>query len=64
IRGQPHNRTGHQIMAQTDPSRVIEFLHAYGQAKFGDEWWPGTADAHMTEAELAQFDDVWPHLKA
>jgi hypothetical protein len=29
----------------TNEARTIALLHEYGSAKFGDEWWPGNAEA-------------------
>lgn len=35
-----------------DPRKIIEALHAYGAAKFGDEWWPGNA-SEWVDADTA-----------
>lgn len=38
--------------------RMIQFLHAYAEAKFGDEWWPGMARLHFTPQQIVEFADV------
>lgn len=36
--------------------RTIDLLCTYGNAKFGDEWWPSNASAWMPEGkELEQL---------
>ena len=30
-------------MLATNVARLINLLNEYGDAKFGDEWWPGNA---------------------
>jgi hypothetical protein len=42
--------------------RVIEFLNTYGEAKFGDEWWPGACDSWLSDEQLREFADVWPYF--
>lgn len=42
--------------------RIIELLGEYGEAKFGDEWWPGNA-SNCTGAhgeELERLLETWP----
>ncbi|TKG62375.1 MULTISPECIES: hypothetical protein [Pseudonocardiaceae] len=49
---------------RTSAERVIELLNQYGQAKFGDEWWPGNADSWLDQAdadELATLLDEFDH---
>lgn len=49
---------------RTSAERVIELLNQYGQAKFGDEWWPGNADAWLNQPdadELATLLDELDH---
>lgn len=54
-------------------SRLIDLLNQYGNAKFGDEWWPGCAEAWLPAddaAELAalleggpsEADTIWSRL--
>jgi hypothetical protein len=37
----PEQETAEQRLARLE--RTIELLRRYGEAKFGDEWWPGNA---------------------
>ena len=41
--------------------RLVELLNEYGHAKFGDEWWPGNAEAWIgkekAETLAALLDD-------
>jgi hypothetical protein len=42
-----------------DPNELfIEFLNEYGIARFGDDWWPGTARDYFTDAQIERFSDV------
>jgi hypothetical protein len=38
-----------------DLRRTIELLGAYGEAKFGDEWWPGEPTAWLPADEAAEL---------
>ena len=45
----------------TDKARVrrlVELLNEYGAAKFGDEWWPGAAGAHLDRAAAAELEEL------
>jgi hypothetical protein len=43
-----------QLHRQAAEQRELEsLLHAYGEAKFGDEWWPGNAEMYLP-ADKAQ----------
>lgn len=39
-------------------ARFVDFLMAYGEAKFGDEWWPSMARHYLSAEQLANFSDV------
>lgn len=56
-----YNRDGScQCPARTlaEAERIIELLGKYGEAKFGDEWWPSNAAAYMAEGhELEELLD-------
>jgi hypothetical protein len=34
-------------ITRKDEARTVELLNEYGQAKFGDEWWPGSPWAYL-----------------
>ena len=34
-------------ITRKDEARTVELLNEYGQAKFGDEWWPGSPWAYI-----------------
>jgi hypothetical protein len=34
-------------MTRKDEARTVELLNEYGQARFGDEWWPGSPWAYL-----------------
>ena len=36
--------------------RAFDLLNAYGQAKFGDEWWPGNAQPWLGGEEGAELE--------
>lgn len=38
--------------------RLSELLRKYGQAKFGDEWWPGNARAWIPQAEAIELGEL------
>jgi hypothetical protein len=42
--------------------RAIEFLCAYGRARFGDEWQPADCDGCLTWEQLKEFADVWLYI--
>jgi len=39
-----------------DALRTVELLNAYGEAKFGDEWWPGNARAYLTDGRGEELE--------
>lgn len=39
-------------------ARFVDFLIAYGNARFGDEWWPGKARDFFSAEQIAEFSDV------
>lgn len=36
--------------------RTIELLHAYGEARLGDDWWPGNAKPHLGEEKGGELE--------
>ena len=34
-------------ITRKDEARTVKLLNEYGQAKFGDEWWPGSPWAYL-----------------
>jgi hypothetical protein len=38
--------------------RTVELLLAYGEAKFGDEWWPGNASNWLTDGRGAELEQL------
>ena len=47
----------------SDPlTRLIKLLQEYGEAKFGNEWWPSNADPWLGPdkgQELAELLEAW-----
>lgn len=37
---------------------TIRLLSAYGEAKFGDEWWPGNAQPHLGAERGARLEQL------
>lgn len=37
---------------------LIDLLNEYGDAKFGDEWWPGNADPFIGKTKAARLNDL------
>ena len=35
---------------------TLDLLHAYGRAKFKDEWWPGNAQPHLGATRGARLE--------
>lgn len=38
--------------------RLLELVNRYGHAKFGDEWWPGAADAWLDAQDATELADL------
>lgn len=38
--------------------RLAELLGKYGNEKFGNEWWPGHADAYLGQEEAIELGEL------
>lgn len=45
-------------MPNQSQDRLVELLHKYGEAKFGDEWWPGNAGAYLSDEEAEELESL------
>ena len=44
-------------------AELYELLSAYGEAKFGDEWWPGNARGWISNEKAARLDELTDKLR-
>lgn len=49
-------------MSAEDLERLVELLMRYGEAKFGDEWWPSNADAWTGTDDAAELAELLERL--
>jgi hypothetical protein len=41
-----------------EPRELVELLNKYGEAKFGDEWWPGNPDAWLGSEDAQRLSEL------
>jgi hypothetical protein len=53
------DQTGETAMKTADLERIITLLGKYGEAKFGDEWWPGGPQlrAYLSDGEAEELEN-------
>ncbi len=45
-------------MTDKKTDELIDLLNKYGEAKFGDEWWPGNASAWIDKEKAARLEEL------
>lgn len=49
-------------MTPEEMAELYDLLSAYGSAKFGDEWWPGSAAVWIGPERAARLDELTDRL--
>lgn len=49
-------------MSNEELRRTVELLMRYGDAKFGDEWWPSNAAGWIGNANAAELSGLLERL--
>jgi hypothetical protein len=50
-------------MTPAEVAELYQLLNEYGNAKFGDEWWPGNAAVWIGEQQAARLDELTDKLQ-
>jgi hypothetical protein len=45
-------------MAPETLQEMISLLNDYGNAKFGDDWWPGDAYGYLSDKQAARLSEL------